>query len=118
MCNDWSGLEQIVKVQRIREIKDVRSEETSYYITNKKAGLLELSEGIRNHWAIENSLHWVKDETFAEDRTKHKENQIPIIKSVLINVAMNALRIHENKYLKRTIRLYCNKIEDLLSFLE
>lgn len=114
----WAGIEQIIKVHRIRIINKEKSEETSYYITNKKAELSELSLGIRNHWLIENSLHWVKDETFGEDRTRHKENIISTIKSVLINIAMNALRKNENKYLKRTMRLCCNDIKKLMSFLE
>lgn len=114
----WTDLEQIIKVHRVREIKGLKSEETAYFITNKKAELRELADGIRNHWVIENSLHWVKDVTFGEDATRHKTDNLVVIKSILINVAMNVLRDNENKYLKRTMRLCCNDITCLIAFLE
>ena len=114
----WLTLNQIIKVQRIRIIENVESKETSYYITNKTCQLEELSKGIRNHWLIENSLHWIKDVIFEEDKTRHKENSITENKSILINMVINILRNNQNKYLKRTMRLYCNDIPKLMSFIE
>ncbi len=114
----WSGLQQIIKVKRQRKTSSGTSVETAYFITNKQSAIEELALGIRNHWLIENSLHWVKDVTFSEDRTKHKENKIAEIKSVMINIAINILRQNEDKYLKRTMRLYCNNIKKMLELLE
>lgn len=116
--DDWVDLNYIIKVHRVREIQNIKSEETAYFITNKSSELKELATGIRNHWLIENSLHWVKDVTFGEDRTRHKEIAISENKSIFINFAINILRAHENKYLKRTMRLCCNDISCLMSFLE
>lgn len=118
LMDDWMELKYIIKVQRVREIKKIKSEETAYYITNKNSELKELAQGIRNHWMIENSLHWVKDVTFGEDKTRHKETVISENKSIFMNFAINILRAHENKYLKRTMRLCCNDINCLISYLE
>lgn len=114
----WIDLEKIIKVERIREIKNKKSVEIVYFITNKDCELSELATGIRNHWLIENSLHWVKDVIFEEDKTRHKLNEIPEIKSILINIVINILRENEDKYLKRTMRLCSNDIQRLWSFLE
>jgi predicted transposase YbfD/YdcC len=116
--SEWAGLNLIIKVYRTRKIKGRISKETAYFITNKSASLKELSTGIRGHWLIENSLHWVKDVTFEEDRTIHKNCKLSEIKSIIINIAMNALRKNEQGYLKKTMRLCCNDINKLLTFLE
>ena len=116
--SQWAGFKLIIKVHRIRKVKGKISEEIVFYITNKIAGIKELSTGIRNHWLIENSLHWVKDVTFAEDSSKYKDNKLSIIKSILVNIAINILRKNEIRYLKSTMRLYCHDIKKLLSIIE
>lgn len=45
------------------------TEESSsrYCISDKNTSANELSQGIRCHWQIENNLHWLIDEAFAEE---------------------------------------------------
>lgn len=115
----WSGMTNIIKVHRQRNIGEKHEEETIYYINNKReAEIEELSKGIRNHWLIENSLHWVKDVTFGEDKKKYKAVDVSEKMSIMITLAINILRKNEDKYLKRTMRLYCNKIKKLKEMLE
>lgn len=115
----WSDFINIIKVKRIRNIKRVRKVEVVYYINNKPdADIKELAAGIRNHWLIENSLHWVKDVTFGEDNRRLKEKKSNVIFSIFLNIAINILRQNEDKYLKRTMRLYCNNIAALCKILE
>jgi hypothetical protein len=69
----WPGAAQVARIERIREIGGKASTETAYAVTSLTAAeagperLLELS---RNHWAIENRLHYVRDVTFNEDRCR------------------------------------------------
>ena len=59
--------------------KELRSE-LSYGISSlspeeaRPARLLELN---RNHWSIENRIHWVRDVTFDEDRSRVRKNGGP-----------------------------------------
>jgi hypothetical protein len=70
---EWPGAAQVARIERIREVGGKVSTETAYLITSLTAAeagperLLELS---RNHWAIENRLHYVRDVSFNEDRCR------------------------------------------------
>ncbi|MCB0833570.1 MAG: transposase [Bacteroidetes bacterium] len=65
----WPGLMQVGRITRQRTIKSTgkTSIESTCFITSLPESsttpehLLELN---RNHWGIENKLHWVKDNVF------------------------------------------------------
>jgi predicted transposase YbfD/YdcC len=50
------------------------------------------AEAARGHWRIENSLHWVLDETFDEDRARNRADNAPENLAVLRKLALNMLR--------------------------
>ena len=67
----------IIVVKRIRMVYDTKnkqwntSEETSYYVCNEdQYTAIQFHDAIRNHWAIENSNHYVRDTAFKEDHSK------------------------------------------------
>lgn len=72
----WPGLEHgcIVKTTTERRFSDESKNtlETRYYISSlgyEETYIKEmLLRAIRQHWAIENNLHWVLDITFCQDR--------------------------------------------------
>lgn len=66
---NWKNLKSIVRVFSERTIKSTgeKSTEFRYYITSIKGDPKRLNEAIRNHWAIENNLHWCLDVIFKED---------------------------------------------------
>ena len=51
------------------------SEETRYYITSlSNEDPEKIASAIRQHWSIENNLHWQLDITFREDESKKVKN--------------------------------------------
>jgi predicted transposase YbfD/YdcC len=50
------------------------------------------AEAARGHWRIENSLHWVLDETFDEDKARNRPDNAPENLAVLRKLALNMLR--------------------------
>ncbi|MDR2782029.1 MAG: ISAs1 family transposase [Holosporaceae bacterium] len=89
----WPYIRRIVKVIRYREVKGHKpSIEVSYYITNDKNDIKvkELSVYIRNHWFIENMLHYVKDVSFRGDTTVKRRR--PHVFSTFIDFALNIMR--------------------------
>ena len=73
--HNWLGLKSIVMVESSREIPgsapgtEKLEHETRFYITSLAllAGLLWPI--VRSHWAVENSLHWVMDMIFRDDKS-------------------------------------------------
>ncbi len=63
----WKGLQSIGMVERERHIKDKISYETRYYLLSRKWDAEEFGKRIREHWGVENKLHWVFDVSFRED---------------------------------------------------
>jgi predicted transposase YbfD/YdcC len=66
---DWLGLRTVVAVESIRSINGSGKVEAEirYFLSSCTDAPEMLAKAIRQHWSIENSLHWVLDVTFRED---------------------------------------------------
>jgi predicted transposase YbfD/YdcC len=60
-------------VARTRWVGDQESFEVSDYIGSRHASAEELGSAAREHWGIENGLHWVLDVIFREDDSHLKD---------------------------------------------
>jgi predicted transposase YbfD/YdcC len=49
---------------------------------------------VRNHWHIENRLHWVRDVTYTEDHSRVRTGNAPRVMATLRNLAISTLRHH------------------------
>ena len=79
---------------------------------------MEYNKGIRSHWAIENSLHYVKDVTFYEDASRIRTGNAPTNFSIIRNIAINVLRRLNFRSLPQAIRMLSGNIPKLLEVLE
>lgn len=67
----WQNIETFVKVESKREINGRIQVNSRYYITSLPySHAAKISEGIRRHWSIENSLHWSLDVALNEDQCR------------------------------------------------
>ena len=110
ISKEWTGLNQIVKVERITILRGKKQTETSYYISSKKLNALFYSESIRSHWKIENTLHWVKDVTFEEDASKIRTMDAPANISTIKNIAINIFRKNNYQNMAQAQRMVANNI--------
>ena len=71
---EWTDLKGIVKIETERYIKSTQktSYQTRYYITSHSGSAEKLNHFIRNHWSIENNLHWMLDVVFQEDKSRRR----------------------------------------------
>lgn len=62
-------------------------------ISDRKMGAKELGEYKRGHWAIENTLHHVLDDSFREDRSpaKKSKNNLALIRKFAYNILRIAM---------------------------
>lgn len=88
--SQWSGLQTIVKVVRTRHLWNKTSHEVMFYLSSLPPDAQLLGKAIRQHWSIENQLHWVLDVTFGEDacriRTGHAPENMALLKRWSINL--------------------------------
>jgi predicted transposase YbfD/YdcC len=91
----WHGLAQVCRITRQRIVRGKTSVETVYAITSLTAEvagpelLLDLN---RQHWGIENRLHYVRDVSCAEDQARSNAGHTPQVLAALRNTALTLLR--------------------------
>lgn len=88
----WADLQSIVMVDRTRVIADETTVERSYYITSMAPDPEAVGQAIRDHWRIENNLHWVLDVAFKEDSRKIRNKTSAENFAVLARLALMMLK--------------------------
>lgn len=100
ITSSYSMLASVVEVKRER--RETRkntdfSTEIHYYVTSLDKELKEMATKIRQHWAVENSLHHVLDVTFEEDASRMRKGNAATNLSLIRKVAMNYLMPGKSK---------------------
>ena len=90
--HDWPGLKGVIMVESRREFAEKIERETRFYITSTTLAAKIAGPMIRDHWAIENSLHWVMDMTFRDDECRIRTENAPANFTTLQHMAHNLVR--------------------------
>jgi predicted transposase YbfD/YdcC len=90
--HDWPGLRAVAIVESTRETGGKIETETRFYITSLTAPAARVGPAIRDHWSIENSLHWVMDMTFRDDECRVRTDHAPANLAVIRHMAQNLIR--------------------------
>src|ERR671933_281614 len=91
---DWPGLRAVLAVETIRGIpgRGKVTAEIRYYLSSAKLPPEALAVAIRNHWKVENGLHWILDVTFREDASRVRERNAARNLALLRKIALNLAR--------------------------
>lgn len=95
--HQWPGLKAIGKVERVRQTAEKTTTETAYYLLSKPLTPERLNEVVRQHWSIENSLHWRLDVVMNEDQDRTRMGHGPENLAVLRHMAINAMQKEGSK---------------------
>lgn len=88
----WAGIKSIAMVVRQREIDGSVSKEKSFFISSLQSNAQLVAQSIRNHWSIENGLHWCLDVAFNEDACRIRKDHAPENLATLRHMAINLLK--------------------------
>jgi len=88
----WPGLKTVGMVESERHVDDDVSIEYRYYISSIENDAKKFGDGVRAHWGIENSLHWVLDIAFREDESRVRTGNAPENLATARHIALNLLR--------------------------
>ena len=111
----WADVGSVALVCRERQAKGARNESTAhYYITSLRVSASVLAGYIRNHWGIENGLHWVLDVSFREDDSRTRAGHAAANLAMLRRVAVSLLGRTKTKGSIQTRRMKAGWDDDYL----
>jgi predicted transposase YbfD/YdcC len=90
----WLGLATVVLVIRrcVDHATGKSSDEVRYFLSSLPAKVKRLAGAVRQHWGIENGLHWVLDVAFNEDRMRQRDRKGIENLALLNRLAVSVLR--------------------------
>ena len=105
---DWVELKSICYIERERHIKDKISKEVALYISSTEAVAKNHLYYSRQHWDVENKLHWVLDVIFNEDHSTfmaHNAAQnMGIVRKLIINMIRRYKKTTGDQTAIKTVR--------------
>lgn len=93
----WKGLKTIVKITAHRHTSKKTETETRFYISSVLENASCFNSFIRQHWGIENRLHWTLDMVFDEDRQRKRTQNSAQNFSFIRKIALNLLKQDTSK---------------------
>jgi predicted transposase YbfD/YdcC len=95
---EWTGLKVVGMCVRERQVgKAEPTTEVSYFIGSKLMSAKDYGKALRNHWGIENNLHWQLDVSFAEDDNRVAKRNGGENLAMLRRLALMMLMRHPSK---------------------
>ena len=92
----WEGLKSVIKITATREIGEKRTSEVRYYISSLNTSQ-PFNSYIRDHWKVENSLHWTLDMVFREDEQRKRNSRSAENFAIVRKITLNLLKKDKGK---------------------
>ena len=91
-CARWPGLKAIGMAMNVTQRDGKECIEVRYYILSKYISGRRFATAVREHWGIENCLHWQLDVTFQEDQCRLRMGHADANFSILRRTALSLLK--------------------------
>lgn len=90
----FKGLAAIAVIDTTSESNGHTAVERRCFVSSAKLDARRFATAVRNHWRIENGLHWVLDVTFKEDQSRlrkgHGAKNMAIVRHFALNLVRTA----------------------------
>lgn len=93
----WQGMNMIGMVESQRTLDGKTSCETRFFIGSIGTDATCFARAVRDHWGIENALHWTLDVAFREDDSRVREPAARENLAVLRHIALTRLKKDNTK---------------------
>lgn len=115
---EWKGLMTFGMVKKTIVKNGEEKVEKRYYISSLGVEIELFAKAIRNHWSVENKLHWHLDFTFKEDKNttlnKNALMNLQIINKFCLGILNRIKSFYENRSLRRIKRIMTMDFETFL----
>jgi predicted transposase YbfD/YdcC len=88
----WKDLRSFGMVESIRRIKRKNTIERRYYLSTLPLDAKTFAKAVRQHWGVENPLHWVLDVVFREDQSRARSRYAAQNLATLRRIALNLIK--------------------------
>lgn len=93
----WPGIHQVIMIEASREKNGEVQTQTRFYLSSLAADPATSNKLVRNHWGIENNLHWMLDVVFSEDQSRTRKGNAPENMTTLRKMALQLLHQQTDK---------------------
>ena len=110
---------QVFRLQRERTSKEKHSVEVVYgwtSLSQQRCSPERLSQLIRQHWAVENRLHWRRDVTLGEDDCGVRFPPVAQMLAVLNTVVLSLMDLHHIPNVARQLRRFASHPDEALAW--
>ena len=112
---EWTHLKSVIRVDASREINGQTVRQTRYYLSSLEASAADFNRYIRQHWHIENRLHWRLDVVFREDRQRVRCQNGPLNMTTARKMALQALARMDDTHSMKNRRKIAGWDDDYLT---
>lgn len=89
----WPSLKSIAMVITRRDCADKVTQECRYFISSLETpSAHKMLNTVRQHWSVENALHWTLDVTFREDESRIRKEASPENLAIMRHIALNLIK--------------------------
>ena len=123
-ASQWEGLKTFIEIETevYHKSKDKTTRDKRYYISSEENMPEYFLKSIRNHWLIENKLHWSLYVIFKEDQSRKRNRNVTENFSIILKTALKLMqnKQKENKKIsiKRMRKMAAWNLDYLLSLLD
>ena len=92
MKGTWADITSVGLVESHREVGGAVSSEQRFFLTSLPCDAVRFAQAVREHWGVENALHWVLDVSFREDACRIRQGNGAQTMAVLRHMALHLLQ--------------------------
>ncbi len=111
----WPDLKSLIMIKSRREFKDgltKDTEDTRFYIASIEPNAEKTLTAVRQHWGIENKLHWTLDMTFREDESRIRTEASPENFAIMRHIALNLIKNDTSRNASMKRKRFMAALED------